>query len=212
MGPSPDDTGPSADEALARLIEGNRRFLRGEARGAPFRRETLADLARGQRPYATILGCSDSRVPPEWVFDAGLGELFVVRVAGNILSPEVEGSLQYAGSYLQTPLFVVLGHEGCGAIGAALATKHEGEQFRSRVQLLLESIVPGLPDLPATLTSEEQLSQAVQANVRRAVRQIRGSPEGRARVAEGRMKVVGAVYEIETGSVRFLPPDEDAKA
>ena len=145
MGPSPEDTRPSADEALARLIEGNHRFLRGEARRAAFRRESLADLAKAQRPYATILGCSDSRVPPEWIFDTGLGELFVVRVAGNILSPEIAGSLQYAGSYLETPLFVVLGHEGCGAISAALATKHEGEQFRSRVQLLLASIVPGLP-------------------------------------------------------------------
>src|SRR5947208_16645738 len=104
MGPAPGDTGPSADEALARLIEGNRRFLRGETRSAAFRRETLADLAKAQRPYAAILGCSDSRVPPEWVFDTGLGELFVVRVAGNILSAEVAGSLQYAGSYLRTPL------------------------------------------------------------------------------------------------------------
>src|SRR6188768_2204071 len=143
---SPDDTRPSADEALARLIDGNRRFLQGEARSAAFRQETLAELAKAQRPYATILGCSDSRVPPEWVFDARLGELFVVRVAGNILSPEVAGSLQHAGSYLQTPLFGVLGHEGCGAIGAALATTLRGEQFRSRVQLLLESIIPGLPD------------------------------------------------------------------
>src|SRR4051794_33086977 len=125
MGPSPEDTRPSAEEALARLAEGNRRFLRGEAPGAAFRRETLADLARAQRPYATVLGCSDSRVAPEWIFDAGLGELFVVRVAGNILSPEVAGSLQYAGSYLRTPLFVVLGHEGCGAVSAALATKYE---------------------------------------------------------------------------------------
>ena len=130
-------TRPSADEALGRLIEGNQRFLRGEARSSAFRRETLADLVKGQRPYATILGCSDSRVPPEWIFDAGLGELFVIRVAGNILSPEIAGSLQYAGSYLQTPLFVVLGHEGCGAVGAALATQLGGEQFRSRVQLLL---------------------------------------------------------------------------
>src|SRR6478736_2208495 len=110
----------SADEALRRLIEGNQRFLRGEPRESAFRRETLSELAKAQRPYATILGCSDSRVPPEWIFDAGLGELFVVRVAGNILSPEIAGSLQYAGSYLQTPLFVVLGHEGCGAIAAAL--------------------------------------------------------------------------------------------
>src|SRR5258708_6435783 len=126
-------SGPTADEALARLIAGNERFLRGGARSAAPLRETLADLARGQRPFATILGCSDSRVPPEWVFDAGLGELFVVRVAGNVLSPEVAGSLQYAGAHLQTPLFVVLGHEGCGAVDAALATKYEGAQHRSRI-------------------------------------------------------------------------------
>src|SRR6476469_8240975 len=207
MQASPDMTGPSADEALALLIDGNERFLRGEARSAAFRRETLADLAKAQRPYATILGCSDSRVPPEWIFDVGLGELFVIRVAGNVFSPEVAGSLQYAGSYLQTPLFVVLGHEGCGAVAAALATKHEGEQFRSRVQLLLESIVPGLPDLDAGLPPEERLSRAVESNVRWTVRQILESPEGQARVAEGRMKIVGAIYEIETGLVRFLPPD-----
>src|SRR6476659_4044779 len=158
-----DDTRPSADEALARLIDGNRRFLRGEARRDAFRSESMADLAKAQQPYATILGCADSRVPPEWIFDAGLGELFVVRVAGNILSPEIAGSLQYAGSYLQTPLFVGLGHEGCGAVGAALATKHEGEQFRSRVQLLLASIVPGLPDLGPQLSPDERLARAVES-------------------------------------------------
>jgi carbonic anhydrase len=210
MESSPDVTRPSADEALARLVDGNRRFLRGETRSAAFRRETLADLAKGQRPYATVLGCSDSRVPPEWLFDTGLGELFVIRVAGNVLSPEVAGSLQYAGSYLQTPLFVVLGHEGCGAVGAALATRHEGEQFRSRVQLLLASIVPGLPEPVAQETPEERLSRAVEGNVRWTMRQILDSPEGRARVAEGRMAIVGAVYEIETGRVRFLPPDARA--
>ena len=210
MGPAPEDNRVSADEALARLIEGNRRFLRGEARSAAFRRETLADLAKAQRPYATILGCSDSRVPPEWIFDTGLGELFVVRVAGNILSPEVAGTLQYAGSYLQTPLFVVLGHEGCGAIAAALAAKHEGEQFRSRVQTLLASILPGLPDFDPTLSPAERLSRAVESNVRWTVRQILDSPEGQARVAEGRMKIVGAVYEIETGRVRLLPQEGPA--
>ena len=85
------------------------------------RNGVLADLAKGQQPYATILGCSDSRVPPELVFDAGFGELFIVRVAGNVLGPAIEGTLQYAGSQLHTPLFVVLGHEGCGAVHAALA-------------------------------------------------------------------------------------------
>jgi len=198
----------SADEALARLIEGNQRFLRGEARSSAFRRETLTDLAKAQRPYATVLGCSDSRVPPEWIFDTGLGELFVIRVAGNILSPEIAGTLQYAGSHLETPLFVVLGHEGCGAITAALATKHEGEQFRSRVQLLLASILPGLPDFDPTLSPDERTSRAVESNVRWTVRQILDSPEGQARLAEKRVKIVGAVYEIETGRVRFLAPNE----
>ena len=200
----------SADEALERLVTGNERFLRGDIRSSCFRRETLADLAKAQRPYATILGCSDSRVSPEWIFDAGLGELFVVRVAGNVLSPEVAGSLQYAGWYLQTPLIVILGHEGCGAISAALATKHEGEQFRSRVQLLLASITPGLPDLDPDIPPQEKLSRAVESNVRWTVRQILESPEGQARLAEGRMKIVGAVYEIETGRVRFLSADSQS--
>jgi carbonic anhydrase len=198
----------SADEALERLIAGNQRFLRGESRTSPFRGETLAELARAQSPYATILGCSDSRVPPEWIFDTGLGELFVIRVAGNILSPEISGTLQYAGSYLETPLFVILGHEGCGAITAALATRHEGVQFRSRVQVLLANILPGLPEFDSTLSPEEQASRAVESNVRWTVRQILDSPEGKARIAEGRMKIIGAVYEIKTGHVRFLPPDE----
>ena len=199
----------SADEALGRLIEGNQRFLKGETRSSAFRRETRTDLAKAQRPYATILGCSDSRVPPEWIFDTGLGELFVIRVAGNVLSPEISGTLQYAGSYLETPLFVILGHEGCGAIAAALATKHEGTQFRSRVQLLLASILPGLPGLDPTLSPEEQASRAVESNVRWTVHQILDSPEWKARMAEGRMKLVGAIYEIETGRVRLLPPDGD---
>jgi carbonic anhydrase len=198
----------SADEALGRLIEGNQRFLRGEARKSAFRQETLTELARAQSPFATVLGCSDSRVPPEWIFDAGLGELFVIRVAGNILSPEISGTLQYAGSHLGTPLFVILGHEGCGAITAALAAKHEGAQFRSRIQALLASILPGLPEFDPALTPEEQASRAVESNVRWTVRQILDTPEGKARMAEGRMKIVGAVYEIETGRVRFLPPDE----
>ena len=203
-----EDVRLSADEALARLREGNQRFLRGDMSSHAFCRERLADLAAAQRPYATILGCSDSRVPPELIFDSGLGELFVVRVGGNIISPEIAGSLQYAGSYLRTPLFVILGHEGCGAVAAALATKHRGARFRSRVQLLLASIVPGLPELDPQLSREAQLSRAIEGNVRSAVRQFLNSPEGQASVAEGRLKVRGAVYEIDTGRVRFLSPED----
>jgi carbonic anhydrase len=197
-------TGLTADEALARLVEGNARFRRGKARRAALRRESLADLAKGQRPYATVLGCSDSRVPPEWVFDAGLGELFVVRVAGNVLSPEVAGSLQYAGSHLETPLFVVLGHEGCGAVTAALASKYHGARHQSRIQILVDSIVPGLPTFGGRVSRAERLARAVESNVRWTVRRVEDSPEGRARRAEGRMKIVGAVYEIESGRVRWL--------
>jgi carbonic anhydrase len=202
-----ESSGPSAEEALARLLAGNERFLRGETRSAGLMRETLADFARGQRPYATILGCSDSRVPPEWVFDAGLGELFIVRVAGNVFSREIAGSLQYAGAHLQTPLFVVLGHEGCGAVGAALATKYEGAQHRSQIQILVDSILPGLPELDPQLSPQERLRRAIESNVRWTVRQIVDTPEGQARVAEGRMKIVGAIYEIESGRVRLLPSE-----
>ena len=124
----------SAQEALRRLADGNARFLRGESRFTGMRREDLDRLATGQQPFATILGCADSRVPPELIFDAVLGELFVIRVAGNVLSAEVAGSMQYAGAHLRTPLFVVLGHEGCGAVTAAIESQFEGVQHRSRIQ------------------------------------------------------------------------------
>ncbi len=118
----------SAEDALRRLKEGNARFVNGQARFPTVQKEVLADLAKGQQPYATVLGCSDSRVPPELVFDAAFGELFVVRVAGNVLGPSIMGTLQYAAAHLHTPLFVVLGHEGCGAVEAALASKFHGAE------------------------------------------------------------------------------------
>ena len=194
----------SADEALQRLIDGNGRFLRGESLVAGLSRDSLAVMARGQRPFATILGCSDSRVAPELIFDAGLGELFVVRVAGNVLSVEVAGSMQYAVSHLKTPLVVVLGHDGCGAIHAALGAKYESVQHRSRIQLLVDNILPVLEGLDERLPAPELLACAVEANVRWTVRTILESPEGRARQAEGRVKIVGAIYDIETGKVRYL--------
>jgi carbonic anhydrase len=168
-------------------------------------KEVLADLAKGQRPYATIIGCSDSRVPPELVFDSGFGELFIVRIAGNVISPEVMGTLQYAAVHLHTPLFVVLGHEGCGAVQAALAVKLQGARERARIALLLESILPGLQDIGAELTPQDQLKAAVEANVRWSMHQLLDTPEGQARMAEGVMKLVGTIYELKTGRVRFLP-------
>src|SRR5213595_3571449 len=129
----------SATEAFERLKAGNERFSAGQGKFPTVQKDILAELAKGQQPYATILGCSDSRVPPELVFDAGFGELFVVRVAGNVLGPSILGTLQYAGTHLHTPLFVVLGHEGCGAVKAAIASKFQGASQKRHIALLLES-------------------------------------------------------------------------
>ena len=137
----------SAEEALDRLKEGNARFVSGRARFPTMQQQVLAELAKGQQPYATVLGCSDSRVPPELLFDAGFGELFVIRVAGNVLGASIAGTLQYAGTHLHTPLFLVLGHEGCGAVEAAIAEKFHGARHRSRIALLLKNILPALDPL-----------------------------------------------------------------
>jgi carbonic anhydrase len=196
----------TATEALERLRAGNARFVAGPARFPTVQKEILAALAKGQRPYATILGCSDSRVPPELLFDAGFGELFIVRLAGNVVSPEVGGTLQYAGTHLKTPLFLVLGHEGCGAVQAALEVKFRGARERSRIQALLENLMPGLEGIDPAATPEEQLRAGVEANVRYTIRQILETPEARAREAEGVLKLVGAVADIATGQVRFLEP------
>jgi carbonic anhydrase len=192
----------TAKEALARLVSGNQRFIGGKARFPAIRKEVLKNLAKGQRPYATILGCSDSRVPVELLFDAGFGELFVIRVAGNVISPEVMGSMQYAGVVLRTPLFVVLGHEGCGAVQAALAAKLKGTRQGRHIEALLANILPGIRDIGAA--SPNPLASAVEANVRWSMRQVLETPEGKAGAARG-VKLVGAIYELETGRVRFLP-------
>ena len=194
----------SADDALQRLKDGNTRFVSGHARFPTIQKDVLAELAKGQRPYATILGCSDSRVPPELVFDAGFGELFVIRVAGNVLGPAVAGTLQYAGEHLRTMLFVVLGHEGCGAVDAAVAARFHGARHRSRIELLLESITPALHGVDSGLPPTELLERAIEANVRHTVRELLATPEGKARIEEGTFKLVGAVYELTSGRVRFL--------
>ena len=171
--PNPEYT---ADEALTRLEEGNARFLRGEARFPVLQTDILADLAKAQRPFATILGCSDSRVPPELLFDAGFGDLFIVRVAGNVVSPEVLGSLQYAGVHLRTPLFVVLGHSGCGAVKAALAERQHGPTERRGIAQLLSIIQPGLTGLSRTSIRRPSFDAAVEANVRWSMRQVLETP------------------------------------
>ena len=197
----------TAEEGLQRLKDGNQRFLNGALRFPTNQRDVLAALATAQRPYATIIGCSDSRVPPELIFDANFGELFVIRIAGNVLSPEIGGTLQYAGVHLKTPLFVVLGHEGCGAIQAAVDFKFRKTRKEPRIELLLQRILPCLADIDPLAAPEVQVAQAVEANVRWTMQQIAETPEGRVRMAEGVYKLVGAICEIKTGRVRFLDSD-----
>jgi carbonic anhydrase len=194
----------TANQALLRLKEGNDRFVSGSPGFARMQKDFRADLAQGQHPYATLLSCSDSRVPPELVFDADFGDLFVIRVAGNVFSDQVAASLQYAGRHLHTPLFVVVGHTKCGAVAAAMETKLQNKIQHSRIQLLMDSILPGLPDFDSGTSPEKMQNQAVEANVRWSMRQILESPEGRAQAAEGTTKLAGAIYDIETGKVRFV--------
>ena len=195
----------TADQALSAPRRGQR-ALHARQGALSDRGEGSARRAgEGQRPYATIVGCSDSRVPPELLFDAGFGELFIIRVAGNVISPEVMGTLQYAGVHLRTPLFVVLGHEGCGAVQAALATMFHGVRERSRIAHAPARHRPRSEGRSAPAATRQPVSNAaVEANVRWSMRQLLETPEVRARHAEGVMKLVGAVYELTTGRVRFL--------
>lgn len=194
----------SAEEALARLKEGNARFIAGKARFQTVQKDVLADLVKGQQPYATILGCSDSRVPPELVFDAGFGELFVIRVAGNVLGPSILGTLQYAAAHLKTPLFIVMGHAQCGAVEAAISSRFHGAGYKSRIELLLENILPALDGLDGNQPTESLLKSAIEANVRHTIRQLMNTPEAQTRMSGSHMMLVGAIYDIESGQVRFL--------
>jgi carbonic anhydrase len=200
----PHATAYSTEAALARLKEGNARFIAGQARFQTVQKDVLAELAKGQQPYATILGCSDSRVPPELIFDAGFGELFVIRVAGNVLGPSILGTLQYAAAHLKTPLFVVLGHDHCGAVHAAINSKFHGARHKSRIEVLLENILPALEELDGSQPPESLIQSAVEANVRHTIRKLLETPEAKMQLADGKMMLVGAIYDIESGAVRFL--------
>ena len=155
-------------------------------------------------PFAVLLGCSDSRVPVELVFDQGFGDLFVIRVAGNVIAEDVIGSIQYAGRHLGTRLFVVLGHEECGAVSAALAALAGDRDEASHIRSLLRLIEPGLAGLDPAMSGRDRLRAAVEANVRWSVRQLATSPEGKRATEEYGASILGAVYDLESGVVRFL--------
>jgi carbonic anhydrase len=194
----------SAREALAALKEGNRRFVVGKVRHAHQAADWRAHLTSGQDPFATILACSDSRVPPELVFDQGLGDLFVIRVAGNIIAREVIGSIGYAVRHLGTQLVVVMGHEGCGAVTAALeAMDGKGREPRF-IANLLKHILPCLKRLDPSLQGDRRIRAAVEANVRQSAALLVQLPGGRMGLEQKRVQLAMAVYELRTGRVRFL--------
>ena len=194
----------SAAEALSRLREGNQRFAAGKTWHAHASADWRKQLVGGQKPFATILGCSDSRVPIELVFDQGFGDIFVVRVAGNVIAPDIIGSLEYAVAHLATPVVVVVGHEGCGAVTAALQAMAGPTKEPGGIQALVELIEPGLPKVIAGDTAGERVNTAVEANVRWSLKQLAKLPETKQALAAKQIGLHGAVYELATGKVRFL--------
>jgi carbonic anhydrase len=194
----------NATEVLQRLRDGNQRFVAGESIHDHASKDWRKRLAAGQKPFAAILGCSDSRVPTELVFDQGFGDLFVIRIAGNVISTDVVGSLQYAWHHLHVSLLMVLGHAGCGAVTAALDAKFKRAHEPERIEALARMIQPGLKDIDPRLPPDKQLSAAVEANVRWSMRQLAELPEAKKAMEEKRLELVGAVYDLKTGKVRLL--------
>jgi len=207
----------SAREALTRLRDGNRRFAAGlrslEVLASHMRRP---DLLGGQQPFAIILGCSDSRVPAEIVFDQGLGDLFVIRVAGNVVAPSQVGSVEFAAAKFGTPLVVVLGHSRCGAIEATLDELRQPAGLRSRnLRSIVNRIRPSVEVLFATelRNDPEALArEAIKANVRASVDHLRhGSEVLEELAASSGLRIVGAEYSLETGLVEFHDDVLDAE-
>jgi carbonic anhydrase len=199
----------TAREALARLREGNRRFVvddrKLDVRASHTRREAVAD---GQQPFAIVLGCSDSRVPAEVIFDQGLGDLFVIRVAGNIVAPSQVGSVEFAASRYGARLVVVLGHTQCGAVQATLEHVANPTPHSSNVRSIVDRIRPSIETVLAIAPAGDEaglLQQAVRANVRASADHLRhGSALLERLIQEDNLVVVGAEYSLETGVVDFF--------
>lgn len=199
----------SATEALDRLREGNRRFTAGVRDDIPLHQDRRRQLAAGQEPFAIILGCSDSRVPAEIVFDQGLGDLFVIRVAGNIVAPSQIGSVEFAAARYATPLVVVLGHSSCGAVQATIDELQRPSQDQSRnMRSIVDRIRPAVETLLHTELADQPAAlvrKAVRSNIRIAANQLRhGSEVLEQLILRGELLVVGAEYSLETGAVDFF--------
>lgn len=200
----------SAKEALNLLEEGNRRFAAGSQNREPLLSHSKrAELAKGQEPFAIILGCSDSRVPAELVFDQGFGDLFVIRVAGNIVAPSQVGSVEFAAARFGTRLVVVLGHSQCGAITATLEELQQPTANQSRnLSSIVDRVRPSVEGLLQTdlrHNRDELIRQAVRANVSASVEHLRkGSQILEQLIQREGLMVVGAEYSLETGLVDFF--------
>jgi carbonic anhydrase len=192
--------------ALERLVEGNRRFRRSDGGAVAGRGFDPATAVAIQRPFAIVLGCSDSRTPVEIVFDQGFGDLFVVRVAGNIVAPSIVGSIEFAASQFGTRLVVVMGHTGCGAVAATIQALATGMGPASKnLRAITDRIAPHIEPIARSGAGPDVLREAMRANVRASVDHLRhGSQILEELVLKGRVRVVGAEYEIETGQVQFF--------
>ena len=187
-------------EAISRLKEGNGRYTSGNLQHPGQTTERRRELAKTQHPFATIVSCSDSRVPPEIVFDQGLGDLFIVRVAGNVINDEGLGSIEYSVDHLGTRLILVLGHQSCGAVKAARETIAAKGKAPGHIQSLVTAIQPAVE-----ATVHGDLETTVKANVKDVVQALRSStPILKAKVDSGEIRVVGVYYSLDTGSVTFL--------
>jgi carbonic anhydrase len=191
------------DEALARLLEGNARYLSGVDTPDSFQFQPHS-LAHSQNPYACILGCADSRVSPEHCFDEGQGDLFVTRIAGNFVTHEILGSLEYGTAVLGATLILVLGHTGCGAIGAAFRAVEVDEDFPGHIQGLATALTPAV--LQSMEDPEHQrVHRATHHNVVANVHKLRSlSPVLRKLVRESRLRIVGGIYHVETGKIEIV--------
>lgn len=192
-------------QALERLMQGNARFVAGDFELANVSVARRAETAKGQKPFAAVFACADSRETPELIFDRGIGDLFVVRTAGHVLDQAAQGSLEYGIAELNIPLVVVMGHEKCGAVKATIETLESGGKAPSAIQSLVNMIRPAVQYLPESHgEGHDHLDEAVRSNTALTVRRLLRSPIVAEAVAAGKLRVVGARYDLDTGAVEIL--------
>ena len=206
-----DPVATNPEEAIRALKTGNARFFSGQAQRPEASAAERRAQILGQTPFGVVLSCSDSRVPTEIVFDQGLGDLFITRVAGNVIDRTTLGSIEYAVGHLKTHVVVVMGHEGCGAVKAALLPAEARARETENIQFLLDQIVPSIEKLPAIRDEKAKMREAVIANVRVQVQNLRRVPFIQEAINSERIAVLGAFYEITSGAVDFLETEEDLR-